>query len=243
MSVKDIIDLVAPHAPGWGRPALRKLVQEAQDELFDCEGPLAQWIGTDNEGFPPYLITASGTYEYAITGANLSSGSITRSIGGTTYAVRAKRVLKVFVDVTQQGYDYDKRWLGRPYVYYAQNPYSNAKTRLAVSDVPVESHPALEGTTASVRFRENPGTETQKYFCLFTWEPPRITSESIPLVVPKKYEVGIRKYVMGTVQELANGKASDQLAEFFGKWKPEFQCGEAVLGAQSFQSETSPRVC
>jgi hypothetical protein len=239
-----LLDRVEPFCGnGWTRPQLRRLAQDALDALWDFDGSLQKFIPNDNEGFPPYLITSSDTVEYEITAANLSCAAISQKIGGTTYNVRALRALKVFTDVTQYKYDYDKRWLGRPYIYYGQNPYSSARTRLAVSDVPIRSYPAMEGQNAKIIFLEPPNTSSTEYFIEFIWEPPRLASDAIKLPIPTRFEQAIEDYVLGFVQGRASGAGSPLLEKFEGYWKPEFQQVYSVNGAQPTENETTLRTC
>ena len=244
MSTKSTVDRIAPYATNWARVGNRSilaLMQEAQDELFDTDLKNLIWIDPENEGYPPYLNTTAETYQYSITAANLVGvSSITRSIGGTDRVVRARKVLRVFIDTTSGDYDYDKRWLGAPAIYRSQNPYSQQSTRISISSVPVDSYPALEGTTAYIIFKEDPGTTTDKYFVEFAWEPPRLTSESIPLAVPRLFENALEDYVFGKIQKYENGKTNDNLTKFYGYWRTRFK-KEIYSGAQANNNEVLPR--
>lgn len=228
MSTKTLIDQLVPLCPGYDRTGTRSilaLVQESVDELWDIQEPGVHYIrGADNEGFPPYLTTQANVQEYEITSANLTSALMTWNLGGVEYPIRAKKVIKLFIDATlggrygtgySTGYGYGRRFVGKPYVYSYVNPFSNSRTRLAVADVHVSSHPATENTPAKIIFSEDPGATTTEFFCLFTFEPPRLSSESIPLPVPKQYEQAIKDYVVGTVQQDANGRPSDRLYRFY----------------------------
>jgi hypothetical protein len=245
VSVKSLIDQILPYADNWSRTGTRSilaLVQEAQDELLDGNGSNRIWIGTDNEGFPPYLTTVAGTYEYDITAANLSADALTVTIGGSARTVRAKQVQRVFVDTTEGNYDYAKRYLGKPYVYVGENPFSTARNRIIVAPVPVDSYPALENTSARIRFKEDPGATDDQYFVEFTWEAPRLVSENIPFAIPKEYEPAIRDYVLGTIQALNSGKESDLLVKFRELWLPRFR-QSTYGGAQADDNQVELRYC
>jgi hypothetical protein len=244
MSLTTLLDRLEPRCTGVTRSLLRKLVQDGLDELLDCDSPKLHWLGTDNQGFPPYLITVAGTVRYSITGANLSCGStgLIISMGGTNHTVRARRILKVFVDVTSLT-KFDQRWIGSPYVFSPMNPYSVATTRLEVADVPIDTYPATEDDPAYLMFKEDPGTSSTKYFCLFTWESPRLISDSIPLGVPSVFERALYDYVRGVISEDESGSPSDWTAKFLTYWKPRFQQEAMVLGAHSSSDEVQPRIC
>lgn len=242
MSTTSLIDRIIPFAKGWnrtGNKSILQLIEEGQDEYFDYDADYMVYRGTDNEGWPPYLLTTLGTYRYEITSTNLSA-TLTKTIGGTAYPIRCRRVVEIFVD-TSTDYDYNRTWLGRPYIAGYDNPYRVSNDRIEVAAIPCHNSSALENTAAYIDFIEDPGTSTEIYFCKFVWEPPRLASESVPLTVPKLYETGLRKYVMGTIQELSSGKSSAQLAEFYNLWVPRFR-KEMDLGpiADTLQTEIQP---
>lgn len=242
MSLTTLLDRLEPRCTGVRRVLLRKLVQDALDELLDCDSPKLHWIGTDNAGFPPYLITVANTIRYSITGANLSCGlnGLVLSMGGSDRTVRARRVLKVFVDVTKET-NYEQRWIGSPYVYGPVNPYNTSHTRLSVANVPIDSYPATEDDPAYIVFKEDPGASTTKYFCLFTWESPRLTADTIPLGIPSVFERALYDYVRGVCSEDESGTPSDWTAKFLTYWKPRFQQEAMVLGARSQSDEVQLR--
>ena len=243
MSVKSLIDELLPYCPGYNRTGTRgllALIQKGQDELFDWDGPMMQWVGTDNQGWPTYLKTTAGVYKYDITAANLASGAITTVMNGATYNVRCRKVLKVFVDASQS--DYNKIWVGAPYWFSWQNPYSTLISRTMVADVYIDSREALENTPANVTFQEDPGTTSAHYFIKFLWEPPRLTSEQVPLVIPKLFEAAIEEYVMGKIQTRENGAMSARSQNFYNYWVPKFR-KDSTTGANLIIRETSPRYC
>lgn len=242
MSTKALIDRILPHASGWNRIGTRSildLIQRGQDELWDYDSPSMRFISTDNKGFPPYLETTAGTYKYEITEANISA-TLSMNIGGTNYAVRAKNVIQIFVDVSST--DYNKRWIGEPFVHYYPNPYSTDISRTVVATVAHTAFPALENTAAYVIFKEDPGTETEKYFVEFTYETPRLTAETIPLSVPLVYETALRDYAMGEIQMLSNGKINEYQTKFEQYWKPRFRT-EMAQYRQHNNHEVVPRIC
>lgn len=244
MSVKSLIDEILPYAPGFNRSGTRGLltmIQRAQDLLFDYDGPYMRYFDMTNQGWPPFLLTTAGTYRYEITGANLSCGALTKTIGGVARTVRARRVMKIFVESTT--IDYTRRWLGTPYLSSWVNPYTTSTNRLEVADVAVESEPALENTNAAVYFKEDPGTTTDVYFCEFVWEAPRLTSENIPFVVPLKYEEAIEDYVLGTIEKRQNGRSGERLQKFHEYWVPEFRQDITARGASTQRNQTVARVC
>jgi len=252
MSTKTLLDDIVPqvregYSRSTGGRSLLSLIQKGQDKLFRYDGPQFRYLGTDNNGWAPYLNTVAGTYEYEIVAANLVNvTSLVRVINGVSYPIRARTVLKVFVDSTN--IDYGKRWIGEPYSFEWQNPYSTALTRLSVVDIPIDSWEATGLSSARVIFKEDPGTSTDKYFIQFTIEPPRLTSESVPLLVPEYYEEALEDYVIGTIQKRESGSVSDRWHLFhtnrpgITSWLTKFH-QELSRGAQSDNVKINPRVC
>ena len=247
MSVTAIIDRIVPYADGWDRTGIRsllKLIERGQDELLEFDGKFNRFIDySDNKGFPSYLQTTAGTYKYDITAANLSLTSLVKNIGGTDYAVRCKKILRVFRDVSDTGYG-TTRWIGQPFVFYKQNPYTTQTTRLTMSELAVDSSPALEDTDAYVGFLEDPATTTETYFVEFTWEAPRLSSESIPLCVPLVYEAALEDYAMGRIKELGHGDIDNPyMQKFRNFWIPRFRSEIATGGASHNPREVQSRYC
>jgi len=253
LSTKTLIDEIVPQVPdgyqrSTGNRSILKLIERGQDLLFDFDSPHMVYYATENQGFPPYLTTTAGTYRYEIKAENLTDiSSLTIPLGGSTQTVRARRVLKVFVETTN--IDYTSRWIGEQYQYTWFNPYTTATSRVFVSDVPVRSYPATAQTPAYIMFSEDPGDSTEKYFVKFAWEPPRLTAETIPLAVPELYELALEDYVVGMVQYRANGKMSERLARFLydrgsdqPSWITQFR-SEMFVGATSAPLKAMPRIC
>ena len=251
MSVKALIDRIKPYAKGWSRTGTKgilPLIQEGQDELFNWDSEYMHFVPTTNEGFPPYLQTTDGTYRYSINATNIGT-PLVQSIGGTNRTVRCRRVLKVFVD-TSKDYDYQRRWLGDPYFISYRNPYRRTNERMLVADVPVRGSPSLENTEAYVEFPENPGTTTDIYFIDFIWEPPRLTAETIPLVVPLTYERALHDYALGMIEQESNGKEGERLKRFYEgdlmrgreSWVDKFR-NEVDIGATIDDWKTQLKEC
>jgi len=243
VSLSSLLDRLGKVCVGHTRSELRGFVQDGLDELTDCDAPYMRWIGTDNEGFPPYLITVAGTYRYQVIGANLSCGlaGLVKSIGGVDYAIRARRVISLFMDVSADDFDFRGRWLGAPYQWVAVNPWTSQTDRLSVANLAVDQTPATEDEPATLTFKEDPGATTDKYFCLFAWEAPRLTSNSIPLPISKSFERALYDYVRGITSEDANADESIWTKRFYNYWKPRFEKEEAVRGAQADHTEVTPR--
>ncbi|MBU1778005.1 MAG: hypothetical protein KJ899_15375 [Gammaproteobacteria bacterium] len=218
MSVTALIDRISPWASGWARTGTRsilRLIQEGQDEAVDYDAPSFIWIGTENKGFPPYLTTVAGTYRYDVSAANLTSvSSITKTLGGSSVTVRARRVTKVFVDPNTD-YDSLRTWVGYPYATGFNNPYRSSNDRVGVAEIPIRSYPALENDVAVIEFLEDPGSTTDRYFCEFYYEPPALSSESIPLVIPARFEIALEDYAIGKIQQFENGSWNERLDRFY----------------------------
>jgi len=246
LSATAIIDRVFPYASGFGRTGTRSilsLIERAQDRLFEYDGDFMRYIDpTDNKGFPPYLLTTAGTYKYNLIAANLSCGALVKNIGGTDYTVRARKPLKVFRDVSKSDYGIN-RWVGRPFVYAEQNPYSTSIERSLMAEVQTNKYPALEGTAAYIEFLEDPGTTTTSYFCEFLFEAPRLDSESVPLSVPLAYEEALEDFVMGRIQWLTHGKPNEFMNRFEEYWLPKFRSECATSGRSMNALDTPARPC
>ena len=224
MSTKALIDRVQPFASGWSRTGTRSLLtlaKQGQDMLFDYDSPYMHFIGTDNKGFPPYLTTVAGTYRYDITTANLST-TLAKTIGGVSRNVRCREVAAIFVD-TSENWDYTRRWIGEPYMWSFGNPYRASNDRTEFAKLPIHKEPALETTDAFIDFPEDPGASTDIYFVDILWEAPRLTAETIPLVIPELYEMALEKFMIGRIQELSSGQPSGQMKEFLDYWVPKFR--------------------
>lgn len=218
--VSTLIDRIHPFVSGWerstGNQNLLDLIEQGQDELFDYDAPYMHFFSTDNKGFQPYLYTQANTYRYNINSTTLSA-TLTKTLGGTAYAVRCKRVIAVFVD-TSTDYDYDRAWVGRSFTQGFLNPYTTRTERLEFAEIPCGKEPALEDTEAYIDMKEDPGTheaDAPLYFCDFIWEPPRLTSESVRLCVPKNFELALEDFVLGRIHYLQHGKWNERLERFY----------------------------
>ena len=213
MSIKASIDRIKPYANGWSRTQILNLYQQGQDELMNGEEAYMHFIPTDNEGFPPYLQTTDGTYRYNINNINLAS-TLVKNIGSVDRAVRCKRVIMVFVDPSNDN-EYTRKWMGQTTMVGYNNPFRRTNERIFMARIPCSNSPALENTEAYVEFPDNPGTTTDQYFCDCIWEAPRLTAETIPLVVPVMYEKALEDFALGTIEQFSNGKMGERLNRFY----------------------------
>lgn len=238
MSVESLVTRLKLRANGWGDPALRDIIQRAQDDLFsDCPTAI-RFVGT-NKGFPPYLQTTDNVYRYELKSANLSE-TVQTTINGTNYALIPHRVIRVFQDASGSYYGRQPAGTDTPYRY--GSPFYSGSERLSVNEVPVRSVPATEYQPPIIDFFDNPGTTTDKYFCEFTALPPRITSNSIPLMVPIEFERAIYDFAMGEIQMDENGKLNEYQQRYEQYWKPRFM--SLMNGdAQGVVRETIVREC
>ncbi len=244
MGLTSLIDRCSPFCQGWDRTGTRSLAtlaQEGQDEMLDYDANYMIWVGTGNKGFPPYLQTTTPTQRYAINSTTLAE-TLTKTIAGTSYTVRCRRVLRVFVDISQAGYGHQRSWLSEPYVWNFRSPYSLTDTRLYVANVPIRPEPALENTEASIDFIEDPGTTTDRYFCEFLWEAPRLTAETIPLVIPQDFERALEDYIIGKVEDFENGQISVRTQRFESYWLPKWK-DKVTGGVQLTNNEVEPIFC
>lgn len=240
MSLQALITRIEPHASGYSRTKILTFVQDAIDSLFDDLGPSSQFIPSDNEGFPPYLKTTDTVYQYSVVNANLTS-TLQKSINGTNYPIRCRQVLAIFIDVTET--EFDDRWSSTPYVFCPISLYSTRMTeKLEVANVPFDFIPPNETDPAAIIFKDNPGTTTDKYFIHFTWEPPRLTAETGPLVINTDYFPAVIDYCIGQIQMLSNGKPNEFQNKFESFWKPKFRAAlNGVRGRNNLQVQ--PVIC
>ena len=242
MSTSSLVDKIAVLAPGYSRLRLLAMIKEGQDLLFDTDVMAMQWMDPTNGGFPPYLQTVAGTYQYDISAANLSCGAVTVKVGGVAQTVLPNKVLAVFIDNSSGNADYRMKYIGDSYEFAAITPYTTNATRLIVTNVPVDSTPSLDDTPPTVIFKDDPGTYVSKYFVQFTYKPIPLTSENSSLSVSSIFELALRDYVLGIIQTYANGRQSDLLARFESYWIPKFRSDlSSELSAGS--DNTPPRIC
>lgn len=218
MSLRTLIDRIEPWAKGWerssGTKSILQLIQDAQDDLFDYDSPGMIFIPSDNKGMEPYLKTTAGTYVYEVINANLSA-TLSKTLNGTAYDVRCRRVLGIFTEPTYP----------RPYGMTAPSyPYPyGLNISVADPEKVCEFFPPTETDAAKVVFKDDPGSTTTTYFIRFVFEPARLTAESIPLMVPTSMYQGIMEYCIGQIQFFANGKYNEMQKMWENKWKPRFR--------------------
>jgi hypothetical protein len=230
MSTKGIIDRVVPWCPGWARSSghknLLKVLEQGLDKMFNWDHDCMIYRGIDNQGFPPYLITVSGTYDYNVEAANLSCGAIIRNIGGTNYTLVARKVNKVFKDITNTSAD-ESMWMGNPYRLNT-SPYGLSNIREWFVDYMVSSQPAYENTPPTVKFQADPGSTTEEFFIEFFIGCPRLTAETIRIPIPQEFEVELETYIIGFVQWRESGRPNDNISYFENTVIPRFR---SIMGS------------
>ncbi|GAG11969.1 unnamed protein product, partial [marine sediment metagenome] len=211
----NILDQIEPFIGSWsrnsGQLSALKIMERAQDDLFRCDAAGLIWKGSDNIGWPPYLITVADITRYDIVAANLSNvASITQIVNGVTYAVRCRQVRRVFVD-TNTDFEYTRKFMGEPYIVSYNNPFRTSNDRTEIAEIPVDSYPARENDAAAINFQVEQGASTDIYFVEFLWEPMRLTSELIPVCVAADFYPALVDYVIGTISQMDNGKSNERL--------------------------------
>ena len=239
MSLTTLISRLQLRAQGSSRPDIRTLIQAAQDDLFSDDVVAKRFVGSAGKGFPPYLITVAGTYRYEVKTANLSEAPAI-TVNGTPYTVLPYRVMKVFIDST--GTLFGRVPAGSEYPYRYGNPIYATTQRMTVADVPVRSESGTESAPPIIDFFDDPGDTTTKFFIEFTYLPPRLTSESIPLFVPVEFEKALYDYAMGEIQEAENGKPNEYQQRYETYWKPKF-ISRMAMDAGKNANETIPLDC
>jgi hypothetical protein len=236
MSTRTLASRLAKLVPsGWsidGSLSILQLIQEAQDELLDFEAE-ETWFIDPATGYPPFLRSEAETLRYTVNSDTLSC-PLVKSIAGVEFTLRAKRVSGVYVESRMgEGYglSYDNRFSA-----------PEEKYGLVLFKVPVSGSAATETDVAAVQFTKDPGTHTDRYRVLFTWEAPRLTSVNIPLVIPVEYEKAIIDYVLGTVSFYSNGREHERLERFENYWKKRYR-DKSSASANQQPNETIPRIC
>jgi hypothetical protein len=248
MSTRTLIDRLEPWCSGWnrstGKKSLLHVIQVAIDKLYsDDDSDRFVFRGVDNKGFPPYLKTVAGVYRYNVASESLSCGQIQRSIGGTNYNLVAKQVRRIFIDASASARDYFG--YASPPRLYIQNPYGASTSRIHVIDISVTSQPGYADSNQPpiLDFPFDPGTFNDKYFIEFTYGPPRLLSESIPLPVPEEFIDDIEQFAIGYCQARESGRLmNDQLQYFENVVRPKF-VNKMTSGATLINNETTPRLC
>ncbi len=229
MSVKYLVDDIEEKCPGWGAAKILRKLNEWQNYVYSQPSLHTVYIDPAT-GFPPYITTTAGTFKYDVP-------NVTKNIGGTDYSLRIYKVSRVFVDITSYD-DYDIPYLGEPFEFYGANPYSTKTEKLYFAQVPVESSLALENTAASITFKSDPGTTTDDFFVEGVIEPLQLTSQSLPLTLPKRFERALFDAVVGETQDQAYGQDS-RLTRFHEYWLP-LIWGELNSGAKATSPHTPP---
>jgi len=234
MSTTTLLDKLVLRCPGWSRSSgdvnLLQIVERARDELLVEVQSARMWRRKSGTGICPYpyLLTTDNTMRYLLSGSVLSSGQPVEEFDGVTYDVTAGRVDGVFS--TDQSYlTLDG---GRIIDCNGTKFY---ECRIA-------HRPAFEGVPAEVIFESTPGTTTEKYIVRFTWEPPELISEEIPLFVPKRFERAIEEFVIGYVREVEHGGVDELMNRFYQVWVPEF-VNYMNFGDKTTSSKVARRVC
>lgn len=226
-----------------GSLSILKLLEAGQDALLNKVKQSQIWKGPENRGFPPYLVTVSGTTRYDIIAANLANvPEISIPINGITQAVRAKQVQKVFVDASKTGYS-TSLVVGVPAFNISPSPYAATGGRTCLAQIGVEQHGALENTPAYIVFMSDPGSTNNQYFVEFTWEAPRLIDFTVPLVISTDFEPALEEFAMGIVQQYENPQASNVFMNTFDTyWIPKFS-KELCSGAKVNNNQVTPRLC
>ncbi len=224
MSVKFLVDDIALKAPGWSRARILRKLNDGQNWLFSK--PCRQTIYLDpTTGFPPYLTTVAGTFKYEIP-------DVTMTVGGVSRSLRIWRVNQVFVDSSNiTDYNYlGYGYLGEPFGFCGVNPYTNNTGKIEFKQVYVESYEARENDKAYILFKSDPGDTTNVYYVEGVIEPLQLTTESLPLTLPKRWEDALFDYVVGKIQDQGYGK--DSLTQRFHEFWAEKLWYEQSQGTQ-----------
>lgn len=211
MSTKTAVEEIkrkAPNRSSDGGTAILQMMDRAQRYLFSRPCSLTMLID-ESTGTYPIITTVDGTKKYSLTSAvvSLPTYSYTDDNGvARTPSLRVGRVLGVFSD-TAPASDYG---------------FGLSRGVLGVSDdkvfYKITATPGTEVVPASVVFSFNPGTSDDRFKLYALVEPLRLTSDTIPLMVPMEWEYLIVLGAIGFIQEQDYGK-SDAIDRFYAMAK------------------------
>jgi len=146
-STRQNITLIHKKIADYSREEIREAISEFHYEVL-TQNNLQRVKIDPSTGFPPYLVTTAGTYQYDCpsdcyqTAAVFAEESVRRVTGNRPNAM-------------------EKTY------YFSQRYYFGIR---------INSRDALSDTAATVTFIDDPGTTTEKYYHHYYIKPPAITT-------------------------------------------------------------------
>jgi len=151
----------------------------------------AQTLKYTSEGLPPYLVTADGIYEYDCPAD-----------------CRTTAAVLTLEDMT--GYTRGRNPEPRSEYYFRGKQYMT---------VPATSVDATIDTVGTVRFRDNPGASTTKYYHAYYIKPTELSDISIQLTLPEETHYLLRQAVVAmlTMEGYGESQFDDQIIDRIAK--------------------------
>jgi len=224
------------YAPEWSRTRILSYLDWAQRQMFctDCAQHL-YYNTSDETFFIPYLKTTENVLSYTI-----DDNALADSEGNDhplTYfgrSVTCRRVNRVFHSVTTlEGTQYDRRWYGEEFSLIGMNEYFSRRLyNIHFFEVPTVIINKSEIGSATITFGEDPGTTNNRYYVEFYFNPPPLTSESIPLVVNADvWEMALIRGAVGRIEDIRNGQSA-KLQQFIKDDVPNYKQSQNISDGQ-----------
>jgi hypothetical protein len=218
-TTQELVSLLKEeYAPSYSRTRILYLLDWAQRQMFctDCAQHL-YYNRADDTFFTPILKTTDGVLDYQIDDdALVDSDGNDLAITYYGTSVTCRKVWRLyFKGGTLDSNWYDQRWYGQEIFPVGINQfYANRFLYTRFFEVPCVTINKTQIGSAALTFTENPGTTTDKFFVDFYMNPPKLTSESIPLVVNADvWEWALIQGVMARIEDVKHG-TNDRMKDF-----------------------------
>lgn len=186
-TTSQIVERVKLQAPDWstvGVQGILSIVDEVNRLMIGAD--IDHMIYVDSStGMPPYLTTTDGTYQYDCPS-------------------NCRKVSSVFIDGSDRYETYDEYGAYQRTFWRGKEFY----------EVPVTSRRRGLSSYATITFRTNPGTTTDRYYLKYWIEPTSITSVNVQIDVPPDFHYLFVDGVLARIQPIQYGKVNPWL-----EWK------------------------
>lgn len=220
------------YAPEWDREVILNFIKRAQEELTLINSPEMIFYNGADPSFPvPFLQTVAGQLQYTIGDDGTGASNILDSDGnpidieitrnGVEYPVLPRRVKDIFTEYTH-GYSWPSYGQGRWFTFgWFYNP-ARVRNFYRAENVVTFDRKGSTGTT--IRFMEDPGATTDRYYIMFYHDPIELLSDQIPLTIDgNQWHQALIDGAVGFIEDIENGN-SRRLEKFRTYWIKKF-CG------------------
>lgn len=179
MTTQQLIAFIQRKVQGYTASDILLLINDVHNFILSKPNYLKQYIDPST-GMPPFISTTRDQYEYELP-------------------ANAQILLQVFSgDLTgyeQKNYNYPiSRYRFGEDEYYV---------------VPTHKYPAYGTNKARVIFIDNPPTQSDRYYALYTLRPTQISSASIQPDLPSEFHLDLRRGVLALIRDEKYGDKSD----------------------------------